>query len=96
MEVNEQMTVCRSLAYGIIEVDHLLIRTVHEVDLNACGTPFLVDVKCAFDVCCQRIPKSPENDAYALLAAVVDDFLNVDFGFVMLDIECTGRPAFVE
>ena len=56
MEINDQLVLCRLACRAVIEIDHILVTSVHEVDLHTSHAPVPVCLKDRIEVLVNRKP----------------------------------------
>ena len=96
MEIDQQAAVVGRAGDLFVEIDHLLVGALHEVDLDALHAPVAVGVENTREVLLHRVPERPEDHAHALFVAVADDLLQIDLLARLADVERAHRPSLVE
>ena len=80
VKIHQQMVRCGVLHGALVEVDHLLIVGVHEVDLDAGDAPLLVQRESHVLLRGGVIPAEPEEHLHVAVFGVADDGGHVDIG----------------
>ena len=94
VEVDEDVVAGSLTSHTLVEVDHPLILTVHEVDLHAPYAPLLEALE-EIHVVLHRQPRQPDDDANALFLGIGYELGQVHIGVGVEGVARVERPAFV-
>ena len=95
MEIHDKMPLEALPGHILIEVNHRLVRPLHEIYLDSLYAPITVRVKDFFHVFHHRGPQGPEDNPNALLITVPDKLMKVKTRLRVHDVHRTGGPSFI-
>ena len=95
VEIDEDVVLGSFLGNALVEVNHPLVLTVHEVNLCALDAPLLKLLE-EVHVVLYGEPWQPQDDAHAFALAVGDDLGQMYFGIGLEGVACIECPAFVD
>jgi hypothetical protein len=96
MEIDQQTSLGGLAGHAMIELDHPLIVSLHEVDLDARNAQSLEAVERFVHVFVEGAPQHPEDDADSLFLAVTQNLWEIDVRIFVKDVHRRRSPAFVE
>ena len=97
MEIDHHLVLGTHLGAGGIEVDHILVVTVHEIDLEALDTHAGEMQEDILHVAVDRPVAGPEDQAHVLFLGVCAELLEVDLGHDLHQVGLlVDRPSFVQ
>ena len=97
MEVEEEVVFGGSGSHAIIEIDHFLVVTVHEVHLEAFHTHRGELLTKLIHIGIDGGIASPKYKAYVTLATIVNEFFQVDFRHHLTQVGfLVDGPSFVK
>ena len=68
---------------AVQEIDHPLVVTIHEIDLETLDAHVGIMFHDAFHVALEGVVARPEDDAHIMFAAVFDQFFQVDLRYYL-------------
>ena len=94
MIIHKDMMLGCSLGCTLIELDHPLVLTVHEIYLYACHSPFLKCIKHG-GVILHCEPCKPKYNPHILGLGIVNEFMQINFGIGREGIAGRLGPSFI-
>jgi len=95
MEINQQPAFSRGGSTPPVEVNHLLVVTIHKIYFDPLNSDSLKIVQGSIHLLIQRIPHAPQDDSYFFRFSIPHHFFEIQLWVNFKEISRV-RPAFIE